>query len=86
MFHFALLSTFLLLHAIEASLANAFLSLVSSNVNSSKLTGYGVQTLPNPYPYAFPNQFAANTSDLFPMPQCHGVIIEEATIDQLQDY
>ena len=44
------------------------------------------QTLPSPFPYDFPNQDAADTPSLFPMPLCHGVTIEEATIDQLQQY
>ncbi|KAE9392638.1 glutamyl-tRNA amidotransferase subunit A [Gymnopus androsaceus JB14] len=36
--------------------------------------------------YDFPLLQAANTTELFPMPACHGVVIEEATIDQLQEY
>lgn len=44
------------------------------------------QILPFPYPYDSPREQAANTSGLFPMRQCHGVTIEEATIDQLQGY
>ena len=44
------------------------------------------QTLSEPFPYDFPNANAINETDLFPMPQCHGITIEEATIDQLQEY
>lgn len=34
-----------------------------------------------------PNQQANNaTSTLFPMPLCNGVRLEEASVDQLQDY
>ncbi|USW50196.1 Putative amidase signature domain-containing protein [Septoria linicola] len=35
---------------------------------------------------AFPVQELANTTELFPMPACHGKTIEEASIDQLQSY
>ena len=42
------------------------------------------QILQNPFPFDFPNMEAAPMA-LFPMPSCHGVTLEEATIDQLQD-
>lgn len=42
-----------------------------------------IQVLENPYPYEFPKE--ENRMDLFPMPKCNGVTLEEATIDQLQD-
>lgn len=42
--------------------------------------------LQNPYPYYFPPINNADTLDLFPMPSCYGVTLEEATIDQLQGY
>lgn len=45
-----------------------------------------VDPLQQPYPYYFPPQDAPNTSDLFPMPTCQGVILEEITIDQLNGY
>ncbi|CAK1361316.1 putative amidase [Cercospora beticola] len=35
---------------------------------------------------AFPGQNVANSSNLFPMPLCHGHQIEEASIDQIQSY
>lgn len=41
--------------------------------------------LQSPFPYAFPPQESADTSALFPMQQCHGLTLEEATIDQLQE-
>jgi hypothetical protein len=44
------------------------------------------QTVDDPFPFYFPNEDAAETPALFPMPQCNGVTLEEATIDQLQDY
>ena len=53
---------------------------------SVSIANNATQTLSSPFPYDFPDQNAANTSGLFPMPQCHGITIEEATIDQLQQY
>lgn len=41
-----------------------------------------VQILEAPFPYEFPEE---NRIDLFPMPKCNGVTIEDATIDQIQD-
>jgi len=43
------------------------------------------QVLTDPFPFNYPNEDAAPAA-LFPMPQCNGVTLEEATIDQLQDY
>ncbi len=37
-----------------------------------------------PFPYYFP-KLGQNAADLFPMPDCNGFVLEEATIDQLQD-
>lgn len=42
-----------------------------------------VQVLEAPFPYEFPKE--DNQIDLFPMPKCNGITLEEATIDQLQD-
>lgn len=44
------------------------------------------QTLETPFPYDFPDLHNAETSALFPMPPCNGIILEESTIDQLQGY
>ncbi|OCL12004.1 glutamyl-tRNA amidotransferase subunit A [Glonium stellatum] len=41
--------------------------------------------LQSPFPYYFPPQESTNSPGLFPMPQCHGIALEEASIDQLQD-
>lgn len=43
------------------------------------------QILTDPYPYYFPKENAP-ASQLFAMPLCKGVKIEDATIDQLQSY
>ncbi|KAF2792484.1 glutamyl-tRNA amidotransferase subunit A [Melanomma pulvis-pyrius CBS 109.77] len=45
-----------------------------------------IDPLQNPYPYYFPEETRAETPALFPVPNCHGITLEEATIDQLQDY
>ncbi|KAF2461849.1 amidase signature domain-containing protein [Lineolata rhizophorae] len=45
----------------------------------------GVDPLEEPYPIEFPPMESANTPALFPMEDCNGVTLEEATIDQLQD-
>lgn len=41
------------------------------------------QVLGAPFPFEFPNK--QNGTDLFPMPECNGIRLEEATIDQLQE-
>lgn len=43
------------------------------------------QVVNSPYPYDFPLD-TANSTDLFPMRQCQGLTIEEATVDQLQKW
>lgn len=44
------------------------------------------QTLQNPFDFQFPLLQNANSTALFPMRSCNGITLEEATIDQLQDY
>lgn len=41
------------------------------------------QVLGVPFTFEFPNK--QNGADLFPMPECNGTRLEEATIDQLQE-
>ena len=41
------------------------------------------ENLESPFPYYFPD--LTNMENLFPMLDCHGVVLEEATVDQLQD-
>ena len=43
------------------------------------------QVLIDPFPYWDP-QVNATAAQLFAMPQCHGVKLEDATIDELQAY
>lgn len=54
----------------------------SSNA-SSAIDLAATQVLDLPFPYDFPKEDAP--MNLFPMPKCAGVTLEEATIDQLQD-
>lgn len=45
----------------------------------------GIQTLSNPSVYDFP-VLGTNGSSLFPMRPCRGIQLEEASIDDLQEY
>jgi amidase len=45
-----------------------------------------VDPLQNPFPYEFPSQNDTRRSELFPMPKCQGLVLEEASIDELQGY
>ena len=85
-FSFALLLNTSWIYTTSAfpSLSDIFQS-IQSLPSASSLENVP-QTLDSPYPFDFPSQDAANTPGLFPMPQCHGITIEEATIDQLQHY
>ena len=40
------------------------------------------QTLESPFPYDFPDE--RDPENLFPMPECNGLVLEEATVDFLQ--
>ena len=51
------------------------------SINASDLISS--QDLNSPLPYEFPDQ--RNVENLFPMPDCNGVVLEEATVDSLQD-
>ena len=42
------------------------------------------QTLSSPFPYEFPN-LDITGAESFPMAQCDDLVIEEATVDELQD-
>jgi amidase len=48
----------------------------------------GSQVLDSPSPYDFPVLQNGSYEDIgqFPMPLCYGITLEEATVDQLQDY
>ena len=51
------------------------------SINASDLVSS--QDLESQFPYYFPDQ--RNVENLFPMPDCNGVVLEEATVDALQD-
>ena len=62
----------------------------ATQVNHVMLRSYSNATdfiqaedLDSPFPYNFPD--ARAPENLFPMPDCDGVTLEEATVDQLQD-
>ena len=69
----------------SAVLPSVNISTVNSSVVDSNLVS--AQDLSSPFPYEFP--FLGNVSDVdaerFPMPACDGIVLEEATIDQLQE-
>ena len=60
--------------------------LSSATYNTSNATSLSnSQILNDPFPYYFPRE-NASPAQLFAMPACKGVKIEEATIDELQNY
>ncbi|KAH3977262.1 hypothetical protein HBH70_114880 [Parastagonospora nodorum] len=61
-------------------------SLVASCSPSKSTHVLDLDPLQNPLPYCFPPQIATGTPALFPMLLCQDIVLEEATIDQLQDY
>ncbi|KAJ4991776.1 amidase [Stagonosporopsis vannaccii] len=63
-----------------------FLGLVFGTGTQNASSILNVDPLQQPYPYYFPPQEAAGAANLFPMPTCQGITLEEATIDQLSDY
>jgi amidase len=65
------------------TLTFAVAPVISSQINGSSLAGY--QILEDPFPYFFPEQ-DATPAQLFAMLPCKGQVIEDATIDDLQQY
>lgn len=51
------------------------------SINASYLVSS--QDLESPLPYYFPDE--KNLGELFPMPDCNGIVLEEATIDFVQE-
>jgi amidase len=45
-----------------------------------------VDPLQTPFPFEFPSQNATPSYGLFPMPKCQDIVLEEASIDELQGY
>jgi amidase len=68
---------------ILLTLTFAVAPVTSSQRNGSSLAAY--QTLEDPFPYFFPEQ-DASPAQLFAMLPCKGRVIEDATIDDLQQY
>ena len=74
-----------LLRLLSATKHGAFATAVSYTaplypINASLLVSS--QNLESPFPYQFPD--LRHADDLFPMPECNGVTLEEATVDRLQ--
>ena len=77
---------YLIVSPTHASPNRSYLTSENQTVSDgSKSLGdlVAVQVLETPFPYEFPNE--ENQINLFPMPKCMGITLEEATIDQLQD-
>ncbi|KAF2641810.1 glutamyl-tRNA amidotransferase subunit A [Massarina eburnea CBS 473.64] len=64
----------------------AVVLLLGSVTGAQNASVLGADPLQAPYPYYFPPIGSANSTELFPMPSCHGVRLEEATIDRLQSH
>lgn len=69
-----------------ANFAFLSLALVSVDARQNTTSILNIDPLQQPYPYFFPPQHTAGTPNLFPMRSCHGITLEEATIDQLSGY
>lgn len=80
-----LLPIFFSIGRTSAVLPSVNISTVDSSVKNSNLVSS--QDVSSPFPYEFP--YLGNVSDVdarrFPMPACDGIVLEEATIDQLQE-
>jgi amidase len=59
-------------------------SSTSCNAEHNSSCILNVNPLLHPFPEFFPSQNATGSPGLFPMPTCHGITLEEATISQLQ--
>lgn len=73
---------------VNLAIALSFIDRVRSSVTYDSTNATALansQILNDPFPYYFPQQHAPSAS-LFAMPACHGVDIEDATIDELQNY
>jgi amidase len=69
--------------AVNALVA-AIVALASCTIAAQNASILVTDPLQKPYPYYFPPINDVDTAELFPMPLCHGVMLEEASIDQLQ--
>jgi amidase len=62
-------------------------SMTASSNSHQNFTGIlDLDPLHQPLPYYFPPEDATGSPSLFPMPPCQGIVLEEATVDQLQGY
>lgn len=66
-------------------------SMIPADSSNSTALGFSnatdsitLDTLQGPFPYVFPD-LAHDPADRFPMPHCNGMVLEEATIDELQE-
>ena len=64
----------------------SFIACISRSTVFTVAQSVESQVLNTPLPYYFPNENLESSPGLFPMEQCNGITLEEATIDQMQDY
>jgi amidase len=60
--------------------------IVASDTTKNAIALAASQILNDPFPYYFPEENATSAAQLFAMPLCNGVKLEEATIDELQSH
>jgi amidase len=78
----------LILHRIPFLALLGFIPASNAYENQTRSPEISGQVLSTPSQYDFPILQNGSYEDQgqFPMPMCHGITLEEATIDQLQGY
>lgn len=61
-------------------------SLIHAETSGGVAGVLDIDPLQHPFPYYFPSTNVSKGLELFPIPTCGGIVLEEATIDQLQSY
>ncbi|KAF2159131.1 hypothetical protein M409DRAFT_61084 [Zasmidium cellare ATCC 36951] len=75
--------------SVTALLCSSDVVVVAASSSPSSTANFSAfvdsQVLTNPFPYYYPQE-NATAAQLFAMPACKGVVIEDATLDELQQY
>lgn len=83
------ISLLALILSSKACLANSMADVSIFKLGTNATAFVDSQTLSSPYPYDFPVldlDEGGEECSPFPMQECNGIVLEEATIDQLQQY
>jgi len=75
-FYFVATSVGSIIPAVSSNSTTLGISNASDSITS--------KTLQDPFSYVFPD-LVHDPADRFPMPACNGMVLEEATIDELQE-